>query len=53
MFYPTPHFVPEGIYSSLRDFIVLVFNIKIKSLKINKKKLSFFEKNSYFWVSML
>ena len=42
-----PHFVPEGISSSLRDFIVLVFNIevfsdevflKIKFLKKKKKK---------------
>ena len=45
--YPTPHFVPEGISSSLRDFIVLVLNIevfqikfflKIKSFKKKKKK---------------
>ena len=32
-FHPTPHFVPEGISSSLRDFIVLVFNIEVFHMK--------------------
>ena len=35
--YPTPHFVPEGISSSMRDFIVLVLILKFLMF-------SFFEK---------
>ena len=27
--HPTPHFVPEGISSSMRDFIFLVFNFEV------------------------
>ena len=41
--YPTPHFVPEGISSSLRDFIVLVFDIEVFQIKFSKvpqKKLN-------------
>ena len=33
--YPTPHFVPEGISSSLRDFIVLVLNIEVFQIKFS------------------
>ena len=33
--YPTPHFVPEGISSSLRDFIVIVFNIEVFQIKFS------------------
>ena len=33
--YPTPHFVPEGISSSLRDFIVLVFGIEVFQIKFS------------------
>ena len=35
MLYPTHHFVPEGISSSLRDFIVLVFNIEVFQIKFS------------------
>ena len=27
--HPTPHFVPEGISSSMRDFIFLTFNFEV------------------------
>ena len=27
--HPTPHFVPEGISSSMRDFIFLAFNFQV------------------------
>ena len=35
--YPTPHFVPEGISSSMSDFIVLVFNFEIFHIKFYDK----------------
>ena len=33
--YPTPHFVPEGISSSLRDFTVLVLNNEVFQIKFS------------------
>ena len=33
----TPHFVPEGISSSLRDFVVLFFNIEVFQIKFSWK----------------
>ena len=38
--YPTPHFVPEGISSSLRDLIVLVFNIEVGIVSVITCKLA-------------
>ena len=43
-YYPTPHFVPEGISSSLRDLIVLDFNTEVFHLffflnKVPKKNI--------------
>ena len=32
---PTPHFVPEGISSSMRDFIVLVFNFEVFNIQFS------------------
>ena len=36
-YYPTPHFVPEGISSSMRDFIILVFNFEVFHIKFSEK----------------
>ena len=44
--YPTPHFVPEGISSSMRDFIFLAFNFKVFHIKFSEK-LSPSKKSSY------
>ena len=35
--YPTPHFVPEGISSSIKDFTVLVFNFEVFHIKFSEK----------------
>ena len=39
--YPTPHFVPEGISSSMRDFIILVLILKYFIFSLFWKMTSF------------
>ena len=35
--YPTPHFVPEGISSSMTDVIVVIFNFEVFHIKFSEK----------------